>query len=84
MLFVSNYMSSCFYFCGEKTIFGSSLLAFVLYGVYVFFMLFIFIYVYWFPNQFLYQIMFVSFKSNTTGVTSEAGTANPSGALGLQ
>jgi hypothetical protein len=26
------------------------------------------------------QMMFVSFNSNTTGITSGAGTANPSGA----
>jgi hypothetical protein len=43
-------------------------------------MLFVFIDVYWCPTRFPYQIMFVSFNSNTTGVTSGAGTANPSGA----
>jgi uncharacterized integral membrane protein len=28
-----------------------------------------------------FQMMFVSFKSNTTGATNEEGTANPSGAI---
>jgi hypothetical protein len=32
------------------------------------------------PTRFLYQMMFVSFNINTTGVTCEAGTANASGA----
>jgi hypothetical protein len=32
------------------------------------------IYVYWCPTRFLYHTMFVSLKSNTTGVTREAGT----------
>ena len=43
------------------------------------FMLFVFIYVYWCPTRFLYQMMFVTFNSNTTGVTCGAGTAYPSG-----
>ena len=30
-------------------------------------------------TRFLYQMIFMSFNSNTTGVTSEAGTANTSG-----
>ena len=38
-----------------------------------------FIYVYWCPARLPFQMMFVSFNSNTTGVTSRAGTANPSG-----
>ena len=42
-------------------------------------MLFVFIYVYWCPTRFLYQMMFVTFNSNTTGVTCGAGTAYPSG-----
>ena len=33
---------------------------------------------YWCPTRFLFQMMFVSFISNTTGVTSGAGTSNPS------
>jgi hypothetical protein len=33
---------------------------------------------YWCQTQFPYHVMFVSFDSNMTGVTSEAGTANPS------
>jgi hypothetical protein len=48
--------------------------------VHVLFMLFVSIYVYLFPNLFLYQMMFVSFISNTTGVTSGTETAYPSGA----
>ena len=43
-------------------------------------MLIVFIYAYWCPPQFPYQIMFVSSNNTTTGVTCEAGTANPSGA----
>ena len=35
------------------------------------------IYVYWCPTRFPCQMMFVSFNSNTTGVTSETGTADP-------
>ena len=41
--------------------------------------IFVFIYVYWCPTRFLYQMMFVSFNGNTTGDTRGAGTANPSG-----
>ena len=37
-------------------------------------------YAYWFPRRYSYQIMFMSFKSNTTGITSEAGIVNPYGA----
>ena len=33
---------------------------------------------YWCQTQFPYHVMFVSSDSNITGVTSEAGTANPS------
>jgi len=40
-------------------------------------MLFMFIYEYWFPTHYPYQMMSVSFNSNTTGVTNGAGTANP-------
>jgi hypothetical protein len=46
----------------------------------VLFMLFVFIYIYWWPTRFPYQMMFVSFSSDTTGVTSGAWTTNPSGA----
>jgi hypothetical protein len=59
-----------------------------MYGVHVLFMFFVCIYVYWCPTQFPCQMMFVLFNSNTTGVTSGAGTAIPSGApeftLGFQ
>ena len=40
-------------------------------------MLFVFIYVYWCPTRFSSQMMFLSFISNTTGVTSGAGTGTP-------
>jgi len=33
---------------------------------------------YWCPTRFPYQMMFVSFNINTTGVTCGEGTANPS------
>jgi hypothetical protein len=42
-----------------------------------------FIHVYWCPTRFLYQMMFLSFNSNTTGVTFVAGTAYPSRAPGF-
>ena len=44
------------------------------------FSLFLFIYAYWCATRFPCQMMFVSFNSNTTGVTGGAGIANPSGA----
>ena len=43
-------------------------------------MLFVFIYVDWYPTRFLYQMMFVSFNSNMTGVTSGAEVVSPVGA----
>ena len=45
-------------------------------------MLFVFIYTYWCPTRFPYQMIFVSSNSHTTGVTCGAGPANPSGAPG--
>ena len=42
--------------------------------------IYVFIYVYWCPTWFPYQMMFVSFSSNTTGVACGAGTTHPSGA----
>jgi hypothetical protein len=42
-------------------------------------MLFVFIYGYWCPTRFPYQMMFVSFNSNTTGVTRGAGSVRHSG-----
>ena len=44
------------------------------------FMLCVFIYVYWCSTRFPYQMMFVSFNSNTPGATSGTGTTYPSGA----
>jgi len=43
-------------------------------------MLFVFINVYWCPTRFQYQMMFVSFNYNTTGISCGTGTAHPSGA----
>jgi len=37
---------------------------------------FVFIYLYWCPTRFSYLMMFLSFSSTTTGITSGAGTAN--------
>jgi len=56
-------------FC-TKTI---SRLPFALYQVHVLFMVFAYIYVYWCPSRFPYQMMFVLFISNTAGVTCRAG-----------
>jgi len=39
-----------------------------------------FIYAYWCPTLFPYQMMFVSINSSTTGVTIGEGTTFPSGA----
>ena len=41
-------------------------------------MLFVITSVHWCAARFLYQMMFVSLKSYTTGVSSGAGTAYPS------
>jgi hypothetical protein len=43
-------------------------------------MLFAYIYAYWCPTRFLEQMIFLSFNSNTTGVTSGTGTPHLSGA----
>jgi len=51
--------------------FGSSLLPFVLLGVHVLFMLFVFVYLYWGPTRFPHHMMFVSF--NMTGTTVGTG-----------
>ena len=42
------------------------------------YMLIVFIYAYWCPTRYLYQMMFVLFNSNTVGATWGAETANPS------
>ena len=44
----------------------------------VLFMLFVFIFTYWCPTRFLYQMMYVKFNSTMTGVTCGAETVNPS------
>ena len=56
----------------------SSLPSFVLSGVHILFILFVFIYVYWCPILFPCQKIFVSFSSNTMGVANGAGTKTPS------
>jgi len=43
-------------------------------------MLVVFIYVYWCPTRFPYEMLFLSFYIKTTGVTCGAGTSDPSGA----
>jgi len=55
-----------------------TLVSFVLSGAHNLLMLFVFIYVYWYPTRFPCQMMFVSFNSNTMGVTGGAGITNPS------
>jgi len=57
--------------------FGSSL-PLCCFGVHVLIMIFVFIYGHWCLTLFAFQMMFLSFKSNTTDVTSGEGTANPS------
>ena len=69
--------SSLLYYLRHHSLPGQRLFS----GVHALLMFIVFIYVYWCPAQFPYisdDVM--SFKSNMTGVTSEAGTANPSGA----
>ena len=48
--------------------------------VHVLLMLYVFIYVYRCLTRFPYHMTFLSFNSNTAGVTSGAGTEGPSGA----
>ena len=78
---VSVFLVPC---CGVRyeyhvnTMFRSSLLPFVLSGVHVLLMLFVFIYVYWCTMRFPGQMMFVSLSSHTTCVTYGAGIANTS------
>ena len=50
-----------------------SRLPFALYEVHVLFMVFTYIYVYWCPSRFPYQMMFVLVISNTAGVACRAG-----------
>ena len=60
---------------------GSFLIVNTLCRGWMFYCIFVFIHVYWCRTRFPCQMLFVSFKSNTTGVTSGAGIANPSGEL---
>ena len=62
-----------------KGMFSLFLLPFVLAGVRVLLMLCKFIYVYWCPTRFPYQMVLVSFNNDTTGVTCGAGTVYPFG-----
>jgi hypothetical protein len=60
-----------------KMMFGSSLHRFVLFGVHVLLMLFVFIiYVYWCPTRFPCQKPLCGLKSNMTGVTCGAAISN--------
>ena len=63
-----------------KTLFGLNLLPYILQGVLVWLMSFVFTCIYWYPTRFPYHMMFVSLNSNMAGVISEAGTACLSGA----
>ena len=63
-----------------KSMFSSSQLPFVILGIYVLITFFVFIYLYWCLTRCSCQMMFVSFNSNTTGVTSGTGTTYLSGA----
>jgi hypothetical protein len=80
--FVYAYVILILVLCGvscplifpRKTMFGSSLLAFVLYVVHALFVLFVFMYLYKCPTRFPYQMRCVSFYSNTTGGISGTGT----------
>jgi len=70
---------SCLLWCPCKNDVRFVLTTICFVGSSCFIYVFVFIYVYWCPTRFLYQMMFVSFNSNTTVVTCEAGTANLSG-----
>ena len=72
LLTFSTHMSSCFavyYKFHVQTMFDSFLLINVI----------CFIYVHWCSTRFPYQMMFVSFNSHMTGVTSRAETPSHSG-----
>jgi hypothetical protein len=51
---------------------------FVVWGVHVLLMLFVLICAYWRPTRFRYHVMFSTFTSNMTGVTSVARTVSRS------
>ena len=51
---------------------------FDVWGVHVLLLLFVLICAYWRPTRFRYQVMFSTFTSNMTGVTSVARTVNRS------
>lgn len=73
----------CYAFYIEM-IFVSSQVPFVLKRVHVSYMLLVFIHAYCWPTWFPYQMMSLSFNSNTMGVISGAGTASLPGHLSLQ
>ena len=54
-----------------------SLPIFILKGIHILVMLFVFIDEHWRPTRFQYHMMFASFNSSTTGVTRGVGTAYP-------
>jgi hypothetical protein len=75
-----NYMSSCFQLNivnDFRVVFN--LLSFVLSEVHVLLMLFVFIYVYWCPTRFPYQMMYVLIYNCTASVTRGVVNDNPSG-----
>ena len=53
---------------------------FVLKGIHVLFMLFVFIYVFWCQTRYQYQMAVVWFNNNATGITNGEGITYPSGA----
>jgi hypothetical protein len=61
-----------------KTVFGSYLLPFVLQIVHVIFMLIVFIFANSCLTRYPYQMMLMSFNSNTTSTTGRARNNNPS------
>jgi hypothetical protein len=71
-LWTDNYRKEkvklCMLLFLHKMMLCLSLLSFVLSGVHVLLMLFVFIY--WYATRFPFQMMFMSFNSNTTGGSS--------------
>jgi hypothetical protein len=83
---LSNYLSSCFspvlwcpfWFPHENDV--RVVYATIYFEeVVVWFMLCVFIYAYWCPSPFPYQMMFVLFNNNTGCTTSGTGSTDPSG-----
>ena len=77
LLMLSNYIFSSGLWYPIKNYAWFILTLICIVGVHVLFMLFVSIYVHWCPKRFPYQMMIVSFYSNTIGVTCAAGSAKP-------